>query len=196
MDRGLTRWLIVSLLVLPGATSQADERALFMREAPGRETAPSFARESDEPLGSISLDPLPVHQVSVPEAALYEQIIEQCRSYRRNLSKIGRDASPDGRPQTCRLISFMRRQRWRDAMARRRRLRLAPPVMLLTEPLRARPIQTVSVGAPPAPRTSVVPPPPSSLKPLPLILLVQLMPRLMPPPVWSAPRAKPIVKNE
>lgn len=149
--------------------------------------------EIEEPSPELALDgpldllePLPSRPngSEVPESRLYERVIEQCRSFRRNLSKIGKDASPDGRPQTCRLISFMRRQRWRDAMGRRRRLRWQPPVVELPR-LRPPPLPVVAIDAPAPPRVGPAPQPPS-LKPIPLILLLSMLPK--PVPV-SAPRA-------
>jgi len=45
---------------------------------------------------------------------------ERCRPQMRNLLRVGHGASPDGRPEVCRLSSFLRRIRMKEAPLRRR----------------------------------------------------------------------------
>ncbi len=56
---------------------------------------------------------------------------ERCRPQMRNVLRIGHGASPDGRPESCRLFSFVRRWRMRDAMIGAFRRRELPRLRFL-----------------------------------------------------------------
>ncbi len=53
---------------------------------------------------------------------------QRCQPGARNLLRIGRGASPDGRPEGCRLFAFLRRIRTRDMLLGVFRRRALPPL--------------------------------------------------------------------
>ena len=74
----------------------------------------SFGPSDDiQPLSPI------IHTISI--GPLKGALLDQCRFRMRKVGKIGKGASPDGRPASCRLLYFAGRQAFRDRGARRRR---------------------------------------------------------------------------
>jgi hypothetical protein len=69
--------------------------------------------------------PLAMHEATVPPHLVMigrsrGAMLDRCRGRMRNVSLIGHGASTDGRPDTCRLLSFVGMQKNRErAMARR-----------------------------------------------------------------------------
>ena len=133
---------------------------------------------SDSP--SDDIQPLAPIIHTAAGAPLRGALLDQCRFRMRKVRNIGKGASPDGRPTSCRLLSFAGRQGFRDRAALRRRgLRLRfrsalrpmlsaqgldsirmMLVMFPPAPVASRPAPTVAFARPMPPPIAPPPPPP------------------------------------
>lgn len=132
------------------------------------ELDPGFSVGGDEDDDLDVFGPPPAPQLSgILELGSRGAMLDRCRMRMRDVTQIGEGASPDGRPATCRLLSFIRRQRFREAAGRRRRplrLRFRPEPLLVQRRI-ILPAQLGITLAPPSPpvahRIRLPAPPPS-----------------------------------
>lgn len=132
---------IASLLVLSAlpcaAKGRGEERPRFgwvepeevpfeLGLAPSLELGPLPSAELPEVPEDSLLPPLEMaHEAIVPpHAAIVGRsrgaMLDRCRFRMRSVALIGHGASPDGRPEACRLLSYVRRMRIRETSLRRR----------------------------------------------------------------------------